>query len=64
MRVGKVNSCSRPFSEQNSLYRFFHLGCFWLLIKFMFRSPGIYTSWSSKLSASDTAVEGLSRNLD
>ena len=58
MRVGSVNNCLRPFREQNSLYRLIPLGvCFWLLIKFIFRSPRIYTSWASKLSVSDIAIE-------
>ena len=65
MRVGNVNNCLRPFREQNSLYRLIPLGgCFWLLIKFIFRSPRIYTSLASKLSVTDIAVESLSRNLD
>ena len=65
MRVGNVNNSLRPFREQNSLYRLIPLGvCFWLLIEFIFRSPRIYTSWASKLSVSDIAVESLSRNLD
>ena len=43
MRVCSVNNCLRPFREQNSLYRLIPLGvCFWLLIKFIFRSPRIY----------------------
>ena len=65
MRVGKINNYLRPFSKQNSLYRLIQFGaCFWLLIKFMFGSPGIYTSWSSNLSVSDIAIESLSRKLD
>ena len=40
------------------MYRLIPLGvCFWLLIKFIVRSPRIYTSWASKLSVSDIAVE-------
>ena len=65
MWAGNVNNCLRPFREQNSLYHLIPLGvCFWLLIKFIFRSPRIYTSWSSKFSVSDMAVKSLSRNLD
>ena len=37
--------------------------CFWLLIKFIFRSSRIYTSWSSKFFVSDMAVESLFREL-
>ena len=56
MRVGNVSNC---------LYRLISLEvCFWLLIKLIFRSTKIYTSWSSKFSVSDIAVESLSRNLD
>ena len=65
MQVGNVNNCLRPFREQNFLCRLIPLGvCFWLSIKFIFRSPRIYTSWSSKFSVSDIAVESLSGSLD
>ena len=47
--VGEVINCFGPFCEQNSRYILIPFGtCFLLFIRFMFKSPNMYTSWLSK----------------
>ena len=64
--VGEVISCLRPCIEQNSRYRLIPFGIcdFWLLIKFIFKSPRMYTSLLLKQLVLEMALESLSKNPD
>ena len=65
MRVGEVINCLGPCCEQNSRYFLIPFRTFLLLfIRFMLKSPDMYTSWLSKSFVLAIADVGLSKNLD
>ena len=65
MRVGEVINCFRPCCEQNSRYFLIPFGTFSLLfVRFMLKSPNMYTSWLLKSFVLVIADVSLSKNLD
>ena len=65
IHVCEIFNCFRPCCEQNSRNFLIPFGtCFLLFIRFMFKSPDMYTSWLSNSFVLVMADVSLSKNLD